>query len=435
MGEKTDCFGYDSNTAMKRMEDAIVMKSRIHLWHMFWGLAILLLPFCGCDRTIDPSDPQPRKWTLKSVYKAGQLPPQYSSNPSDRISIVFAGDIMPWDRTKEWIEKEGVNYPYLATADLIRSADYAVGNLECPIAVKAKLLDLFFPYKVPPENLAGIVWAGFDLMGLANNHVRDCGEAGVIETLHYLKTAGLSHVGAGVDIEQAQKPFFVEIKGVKIAFIAAIAPDVRYFDYDWGKRNDAMKRAWRYLYTDTAAGKNKAGAAVATPKWLRETIAAAKKEADLVVVFPHWGIRYHKPLSDVQLRFAKIAVDSGADLVVGHHAHIWQATQVYQGKPIIHGLGNFAFGSGNRKADEGLIAKVIIKDKAIEKIEFYPIYTKNRDRKVSYQTKIMKGKFADEMLRRFAELSIQRNAQIRNENGIGVLDQFQTPVKMNPESH
>jgi poly-gamma-glutamate synthesis protein (capsule biosynthesis protein) len=387
---------------------------------VFAGLVLALFLLAGCRDKV--SDPERREWVWKSVYKAGELDPaRFTSGPGETV-LVFTGDIMPWDRMQRLIEKHGANYPYLGTAPILQNADYTVGNLECPIAVGADPEPLTFPYKVPPKVLDGLKWAGIDLVSLANNHLKDCGDKGVLETFHYLDKAGLPFFGAGRNSRKARAPYITEINGLRVAFVATISAESRFKTFDQSLRENAFIKRFKFTRRTLAARNKKPGTIVATAKKVRRAIETARRQADFVVYYPHWGIRYHRPIYEKQEELAHIAIDAGADLIIGHHAHFWQPVEMYKGKPIVYGLGNYAFGSWNTRADEGLIARVVLKGRQIQRVELIPIYTKNLSPKVWSQAKVISGKYADEMLGRVTKMSANRNALLRIEDGIGILD-------------
>ncbi len=151
-------------------------------------------------------------------------------------------------------------------------------------------------------------------------------------------------------------------------------------------------------------------------------VTEARAVADFVVVSPHWGIRYHRPVFEDQQRLAHAAIDAGADLVVGHHVHIWQPTEVYKGVPIVYGLGNFAFGSRNSRAIGGLLVRAVLVDGKLRRLELYPTFTKTRNSQVSHQTKILKGASARRVLEDLAEWSAPRGAVVRIRDGVGVIE-------------
>ena len=349
-----------------------------------------------------------------SVYKAGELSDEDFKSPAGTKTIVFAGDVMMGDRMEEPLAKNGMNYPFEATAPILRNADLAVANLECPIAVEAEKREATgYFYKVPPQTLAGMAWAGFRIVSLANNHIRDCGDQGIFETLKYLDEAGIRHFGAGINLRQAKRFEVMDLGGLTVAFVGIMSPEVYLHD---GKElnPEIFDRRKRKIVKDLAATETRPGTVIVNKAdEVRDLVRQAKGQADLVVVYAHWGIRYGRPVFDLQEEFAHAAIEAGADLVVGSHAHFWQGVEVYKNKAIVYGLGNFAFGSQNWAADEALLVRAIIKDKKIRTVELYPVYSMNR--KVNYQSKVMKGESAKDALNRLSHESAQLGTKIKIE--------------------
>ncbi len=359
----------------------------------------------------------------QEIYLPGDLSPEDFQGPADAVTFAFAGDIMLWETMQKPIEKHGVKYPFEAVAELFQTADYAVGNLECPIAVKSeKRGTKGFFYKVPPFTLEGLKWAGFDMVSLANNHVRDCGDDGLIETFGYLEEAGISYFGAGKNKAEAMEPVIVEVKGLKVAFVGFLSPEIYWYDIGDLDKPGRVERQQKKLVRDLAAKKERPGTIIASKKTVRRMVEKARENADLVIVVPHWGVRYHQPVWEDQEILGRAAVDAGADLVVGHHNHIRQAVEVYKGKPIIYGIGNFAFGSGNRSAFGGFLVRAVVRNNKVEQVRLYPTFTSNREKQVKHQVKILKGKSAEKELEKIRKMSAERGADFRIENGVGVLD-------------
>ncbi len=359
--------------------------------------------------------------TNVEIYGAGEMTTEQVAVPKGERSILFAGDTMTWDRTREHLEKEGANYPFLATAALLQSADIAVANLEGPVAARAKQGKGKYVYKVPPWTLTGVKWAGFDLVSLANNHVRDCGVQGVEETLENLSKTGIKVFGAGRNEREAARAEIVGLNGTQVAFLGFVAPETYFHEREDSLKEGAHGRMEKLMERRLGAGRNRPGTIVAKKDNIEGGIRGVGDAADLVVVFIHFGIRYHRPPTEMQRYLAHIAIDAGADIVVGHHAHFWQPVEIYRGKPIVYGLGNFAFGSGNRRADEALLARVIIRGKRFVRLELFPLYIKNKDRLVAYQPKVMKGDSAREMLGRLTKQSRPFGVTLRELNGRAVL--------------
>ncbi|HEY5627994.1 MAG TPA: CapA family protein, partial [Candidatus Limnocylindrales bacterium] len=208
-----------------------------------------------------------------------------------------------------------------AVRALIKGADFAIANME-EVAVKNFT---FHPHGTVftgnPAYLAGVRDAGFDWVSMGNNHVGDFGPAGVLQSMNYLTQYGLLHGGAGANTTAAHQPSIVTIHGVKVALLSydTVAP----------------------VYNATAT---KAGSARMTAAWLKKDIKAARDAgAQVVIVWPHWGVEYTAGPSQTQQTLAHAAIDAGADLVIGNHPHWAQAMEVYKGHPIWYALGNFTF--------------------------------------------------------------------------------------------
>ncbi len=208
-----------------------------------------------------------------------------------------------------------------AVRALIRGADLAIANMEEVAVANWTFHSHGTVFTGNPAYLAGVRDAGFDWVSMGNNHVGDFGPAGVLQSMRYLTQYGLLHGGAGVDTAAAHRPSIVTVDGVKVALLSydTIAPG----------------------YNATAT---KAGSARMTYGWLRHDISAARAAgAQVVIVWPHWGVEYTAGPSQTQQTLAHDAIDLGADLVIGNHPHWAQAMEVYKGKPIWYALGNFTF--------------------------------------------------------------------------------------------
>jgi hypothetical protein len=151
-----------------------------------------------------------------------------------------------------------------------------------------------------------------------------------------------------------------------------------------------------------------------------------------VVVTFHWGRPYTPEPSPRARAKALFAVDCGAHAVVGHHPHIIQAFEIYRRCPIFYSIGNFAFGSGNSRA-EGLMLGFRFED-ARTIVNVYPLYVKNRDPRVNYQPKLLRGDAAERMLCRLVEISTRSGTFLRIERGMGRLElPFRNPTRRKKE--
>jgi hypothetical protein len=208
-----------------------------------------------------------------------------------------------------------------AVRHLLEAADVAIANFENPAPDSYRYHTSGTVFSANPKLIAGLAGAGIDWVGIANNHIRDAGGQGILQTIANLKHYGIRSSGAGKDVRAARTPAIVDVRGVKVAFLA----------YDTIARS--------YGATSARAGSAQMSAAA-----VRTDVAAARKAgAGVVIVFPHWGTEYDPTPFGGQRVLAEAAIDAGADMVIGNHAHWAGAVEVYHGKPIWYALGNFVF--------------------------------------------------------------------------------------------
>jgi hypothetical protein len=208
-----------------------------------------------------------------------------------------------------------------AVRALISGADIAIANFENPAPDDPSYHTKGTVFSADPKLIAGVANAGIDYVSLANNHIRDAGGQGVLQTIKNVTKHGIKVSGAGKDLAAARQPAVLEAGGVKVAILAY----------------DAI--AGGYHATAT-----KIGSAPLQANLVKQDIAAARRSgADIVIVFPHWGTEYDPTPFANQQNLARMIIDSGADMVIGNHAHWAAAMEVYEGKPIWYALGNFVF--------------------------------------------------------------------------------------------
>jgi poly-gamma-glutamate synthesis protein (capsule biosynthesis protein) len=208
-----------------------------------------------------------------------------------------------------------------AVRRLIRGADLAIANFENPAPNNFAYHTKGTVFSADPRLIDGLRNAGIDYVSLANNHIRDAGAQGILDTVANLDKRGIAHSGAGRNLAAARRPAVLRAGGVRVAILG----------YDTIAKG--------YAATATRAGSAQLSAAV-----VRADVAAARKAgADVVIVFPHWGTEYDPTPFAGQQRLARACIDAGADLVIGNHAHWAGAIETYKGKPIWYALGNFVF--------------------------------------------------------------------------------------------
>jgi poly-gamma-glutamate synthesis protein (capsule biosynthesis protein) len=203
-------------------------------------------------------------------------------------------------------------------------------NLETSITTSLDPVRKGINYKMHPGNVSCLKAAAVDCCVLANNHVLDWGQPGLLETLSTLKREGISTAGAGTDLAEAGKP--VEI---------ALAPGARLLVFGLGSTTSGIPRDWAarqdwpgvWLLSDLSPA-----AACRTA----ERILALRKAGDLIVVSIHWGSNWGCEIPQEQRSFAHALIDAGAcDLLHGHSSHHPRPLEVYKGKLVLYGCGDF----------------------------------------------------------------------------------------------
>lgn len=250
---------------------------------------------------------------------------------SDTLSsarILFAGDILFSDHVLNAYEKAGSITGVLDEGYLndISSADYFVANEEFPFSSRGQAApDKQYTFRLPEEKVSMMNELGVDLVTLANNHALDFGTDALLDTCSTLDGAGILHVGAGANSEEARKPQIVELNSIRVGFIGA-SRVIPVASWTAGSSTPGMLTA----YDDTL---------------LRQTIEETRPLCDYLIVYLHWGVERAEMPVDHQTTLGRRCINAGADLVIGSHPHVLQGLEYYGGKPIVYSLGNFIFGS------------------------------------------------------------------------------------------
>lgn len=250
--------------------------------------------------------------------------------PAPAIRLAAVGDVNI-DRTqREIILSTGdYVYPFARVKHVFDAADYTIANLESSLGDVGEPVAKRYTFRSPPEAAQSLALAGVDLVSLANNHAGDYGWETLLQGIDLLGQAGVATVGGGADESAAYAPHIASIEGLKVAFLGYVHVPV-----------EALTHFDTQTWTATAGTP---GLAWADPERIRADVGAVRPEVDLVVVILHSGYEYIEEPSEPQVAAARAAVDAGADLVIGHHAHILQGIHRYNDGVIAYGLGNFVF--------------------------------------------------------------------------------------------
>ncbi len=188
--------------------------------------------------------------------------------------------------------------------------------------------------------------AGFDIMSFASNHTLDFSDEALFDTLDALRKNNIIAIGAGRNIKEARKPAIIERKGTRVGFLAYCSVVPPGFDAKENRAGVAPVRAiTAYEQIDWQAGTPPRIHSKAYPGDLAAMVKDIKKlrrKVDVLVVSMHWGI-HHVPaiIAQYQYEVGHAAIDAGADIIIGHHAHILKGIEVYKGKVIFFSLCNF----------------------------------------------------------------------------------------------
>lgn len=255
------------------------------------------------------------------------------------MKILIAGDFCANNR----VGTELKNNNYIGLLGQVKArveqADYSFVNMECPIVKHdaRPILKCGPNLRGSHEMVDALQWAGFKCVTLANNHIYDYGETGILDTLMYLNERHVDYVGVGNSLKQASKVLYKDVKGKTFAIINCCEHEFS-------------------IATDTTSGANPLN-----PIQQYYKIKEARRKADYVLVIVHGGHEHYQLPSPRMKETYRFFVDAGADAVVNHHQHCYSGYEVYKEKPIFYGIGNFLFdweGIRNQIWNEGYMVEL-----------------------------------------------------------------------------
>lgn len=246
------------------------------------------------------------------------------------------------------LERADTTSLFEAAAPVLAAADLVIGQLEVPHTGSTATMSSDVPaLPAPPSALDAVAAAGFHVLTLAGNHVYDSGEQGIEDTRRHCRDRGLATTGAGRNLEEAWEPAVAERGDHRVVVLSVNCVGPRE---SWAGSAKAGC-AWIEVVTHyDPRGANPGGPprtyTFAEPRSLAaftERVAGQARDGTAVVVSLHQGL-VHQPveIAAYQYEIAHAAIDAGAVAVIAHHAHILKGIEAYRGRPIFHGLGNFA---------------------------------------------------------------------------------------------
>ena len=279
--------------------------------------------------------------------------------------------------------------PFRQVAPILHAADAVFGNLECCLYETAQKREIMADdvsghegFHAAPTAGRALTLGGFHCVGNANN--QNYGAEAIMASNAELDRLGIAHAGPGVNRDAAHAAIVVERNGVRYGFMQ------RTSQY-WPNNHEALahmpgvaalKAYTAYqppFYKDNKIPPNRPGAPAKIITWTdpdylaeyKREIAALRARADIVIASHHWG--YAEDVLQYQTEIAHAAIDSGADIVMGHGPHFPLAIEIYRDQPVFYGLGSFCFARGNKKVHRnwvGTIARITLENKRLNRVAF-----------------------------------------------------------------
>ena len=387
---------------------------------------------------------------LFSLIIGCNQPPKKTIENSSRIKLAIVGQsLIKVDPRKHWTN------PYASIKPILQSADLAFTNFEMAVDDQCGLPDDYQvvlgkpelkenapgntdgPHAVNEDVMEFLSSMNFRLQSLANNHAWDLGNCGIKATMAAADKYGVTHAGTGNNIEEASQAAYIEIKGVKIALIAATT---------------SLDERELILPTEARPGVNGVWTGWKEDWDLNiQSVKTAKQQADLVIYYQHFQIKQkdadgkgknsHKAVGDMfewQESFAKAIIDAGAGMFIAHGDRIFDGLEIYNGRPIFRQFGGFSYqglqdiGSYDPLVWEGLLGMLTIENGYIREIEIIPLKLDEgaeNDYKnpVDFREKrgfseIAKGDQAESILNRFKKLSLEYGTNMSIRDGKAMIE-------------
>ncbi|HQQ49631.1 MAG TPA: CapA family protein [Spirochaetota bacterium] len=311
-----------------------------------------------------------------------RVPEQYPALSSES-SVLFVGDMMFEWAVNDTMSKKGADYPLQNIQSFLHSFDFVMANLETPLTNKGfgdSSLDKKYIFKTTMDTAHLLNKAGIQAVTIANNHMLDYGIGGLTDTLVALSSYGIVYAGAGINETTASQPIFYKLGAMQMVIIcytqicsrdmvARGNPGVNFFEL-----SKAIQDIQKYNF------------------------------ADFIVINLHWGNEYFYYPSSKQIEIAHALIDAGADVIAGHHPHVYQGIEIYKNKPIIYSLGNFLFGSKHEGINDTIACALYIAPEGkIAKIRVYAIKGKFDDQII--QPGVLNADDATHLLHHFLQIS------------------------------
>jgi hypothetical protein len=291
------------------------------------GISIMALSAFGTwgivSHFMAQNDSSSREHNLSRTAVENSSEPSETIPPTpEPVRLMFVGDIMTDRGVKNSVLRnfDGDYTRLFEHVGLLKEADITFGNLEGPVSDTGRNVGSIYSFRMDPMTLPALKGAGFDVLSLANNHAGDWSLEAFVDTLTRAAQEGIVITGAGRTQTEARGPQIIERHGIRFGFLGVT---------DVGPN-------W------LAATDTRPGIVILEEENFTSLVQEAVAQVDILIVTPHWGPEY-KPHTERQERLARMAIDAGARLVIGHHPHVIQSVEYYGNGIIAYSLGNFIF--------------------------------------------------------------------------------------------
>lgn len=279
------------------------------------------------------------------------------------INLIACGDTGPVRNLEEIVIQKGSSHVLGDMTDILKNSDIVFANLEAVYSIRGEPLNRIPVFRLNPKSFDIIKEANINIVSLANNHMFDYGPDAFIDTIKLLDKNRISYFGAGLTYDDSLAPLITEIKGTRVGFI--------------GYREKEPK--------------NFCNNGVVTPqineKLIIKDITSLKREVDFLILSLHYGWEYQFYPSPRDVDLCRLFVDSGANLILGHHPHYPQGIERYKDSLIIYSLGNFIWDQKFKgHTNSSFVLELKIVKQSILSAKVIPFQMKN-----NYQLEVIKG--------------------------------------------
>lgn len=237
------------------------------------------------------------------------------------LSIGLMGDVMIGRLVNERLNHQPPHYIWGDILPLLKSTDLNLINLEAALTKSRKIVPKVFNFKADPEKVAVLQEGSIHVVNIANNHILDYAEEGLLETISTLDKANILHVGAGHQDLEAKAPAIVTRKGMRIGILGCTDNEPSW------KASQSHSGTYFVRVGDRSA--------------IQESIRNLRNQVDLLILSMHWGPNMRERPSSAFVRFAHQLIEAGVDIFHGHSAHVFQGVEIYRGKLILYDTGDF----------------------------------------------------------------------------------------------